>query len=319
MDYNELLQQLDWHQKCGQILRRDKSRCTCCGKPGYRNLSYMRCTTIDEFNALFEGYTFDNMNISTYIESAFSTDDNFDEFSVEFEIDEGKQFTFNDLYYPKAKYKRVHNKRPSSLGLSQMIALIYGFRPYSDKPLENCVIKRKDLNFKQLTIKFKEEKWPLHIARLIKYPYNLTEDYLITFSKDICAGGDNYFGTGAEFYDNYIINICHKNKHISILLYLQNYNPFFFRLNIHHKYYIEGHNPWDYEEEALTTLCEECHAKFHSTTTVPIYKDIRGTKVHVCDADTCPRCGGSGYLPQYSHVENGICFECWGEGVILPE
>lgn len=27
----------------------------------------------------------------------------------------------------------------------------------------------------------------------------------------------------------------------------------------------------------------------------------------------CPRCYGSGYLPQFKHVENGICFLCFGE------
>lgn len=26
----------------------------------------------------------------------------------------------------------------------------------------------------------------------------------------------------------------------------------------------------------------------------------------------CPRCGGSGYLPEYSHVEGGVCFLCGG-------
>jgi hypothetical protein len=31
---------------------------------------------------------------------------------------------------------------------------------------------------------------------------------------------------------------------------------------------------------------------------------------------TCNRCGGSGRLPQYNHVENGICFKCRGEGVV---
>lgn len=28
----------------------------------------------------------------------------------------------------------------------------------------------------------------------------------------------------------------------------------------------------------------------------------------------CPRCGGSGDLPQYRHVQKGICFLCWGSG-----
>lgn len=26
----------------------------------------------------------------------------------------------------------------------------------------------------------------------------------------------------------------------------------------------------------------------------------------------CGRCGGSGYLPQYQHVQNGVCFACGG-------
>ena len=28
----------------------------------------------------------------------------------------------------------------------------------------------------------------------------------------------------------------------------------------------------------------------------------------------CFRCGGSGYLPQYSHYYNGVCFRCSGSG-----
>ena len=28
----------------------------------------------------------------------------------------------------------------------------------------------------------------------------------------------------------------------------------------------------------------------------------------------CPRCGGTGDLPQFRHVQEGICFLCWGSG-----
>jgi hypothetical protein len=27
---------------------------------------------------------------------------------------------------------------------------------------------------------------------------------------------------------------------------------------------------------------------------------------------TCDRCNGSGYIPRYNHIENGICFKCRG-------
>lgn len=30
-------------------------------------------------------------------------------------------------------------------------------------------------------------------------------------------------------------------------------------LEVHHKYYLRGKEPWDYPLEALIALCEECH------------------------------------------------------------
>lgn len=30
-------------------------------------------------------------------------------------------------------------------------------------------------------------------------------------------------------------------------------------LHVHHKYYLPDHDPWDYPDSALVTLCEECH------------------------------------------------------------
>jgi DnaJ-class molecular chaperone len=34
----------------------------------------------------------------------------------------------------------------------------------------------------------------------------------------------------------------------------------------------------------------------------------------------CSRCDGSGYIPKYQHIQNGICFKCWGTGsqLIIP-
>ena len=30
-------------------------------------------------------------------------------------------------------------------------------------------------------------------------------------------------------------------------------------LNVHHLYYEDGKNPWDYPDASLVTLCEDCH------------------------------------------------------------
>lgn len=32
-------------------------------------------------------------------------------------------------------------------------------------------------------------------------------------------------------------------------------------LNVHHRYYVWGNDPWDYPDEALVTLCEPCHER----------------------------------------------------------
>lgn len=34
-------------------------------------------------------------------------------------------------------------------------------------------------------------------------------------------------------------------------------------LNVHHKTYIQGAMPWEYETRDLITLCEDCHKKYH--------------------------------------------------------
>lgn len=34
-------------------------------------------------------------------------------------------------------------------------------------------------------------------------------------------------------------------------------------LHVHHKFYNKSKNPWDYENEMLETLCEDCHKDDH--------------------------------------------------------
>ena len=86
-------------------------------------------------------------------------------------------------------------------------------------------------------------------------------------------------------------------------------------LNIHHNFYVHGLMPWEYKDEVLVTLCESCHQKRHEKPT-PCYRSINfGEPIEYYN--TCDRCSGSGYLPQYNHVQNGVCFKCGGEGVLV--
>ena len=42
------------------------------------------------------------------------------------------------------------------------------------------------------------------------------------------------------------------------------------------------------------------------------YKNLIKTNVH-----TCERCGGKGYIKQFSHYADGVCFKCLGTGKVL--
>jgi len=35
-------------------------------------------------------------------------------------------------------------------------------------------------------------------------------------------------------------------------------------LNVHHKTYRKGADPWDYDDENFVTYCEDCHCNFHA-------------------------------------------------------
>ena len=50
------------------------------------------------------------------------------------------------------------------------------------------------------------------------------------------------------------------------------------KLRLHHKYYIKGKKPWDYPDEALMTLCDSCHERFHQNNSVPI-KNLIGSVI----------------------------------------
>ena len=82
-------------------------------------------------------------------------------------------------------------------------------------------------------------------------------------------------------------------------------------LHVHHLYYIKAKFPWEYQNEALITLCNNCHLEVHKIQTTPIYKIENGNRIEI-SVETCSRCNGAGYFPQYSKVNDGRCFKCEG-------
>ncbi|MBL6950695.1 MAG: hypothetical protein ISR57_08645 [Bacteroidales bacterium] len=80
-------------------------------------------------------------------------------------------------------------------------------------------------------------------------------------------------------------------------------------LHVHHTYYQEGKLPWEYPDDALKTLCWICHNKLHDYGKVNWLDEEGNIKGELTP---CDRCCGAGYLPEYKHVQNGVCFKCGG-------
>ncbi|GER60628.1 hypothetical protein ULMA_27360 [Patiriisocius marinus] len=84
-------------------------------------------------------------------------------------------------------------------------------------------------------------------------------------------------------------------------------------LHVHHKYYIKNNYPWQYDDDALITLCSKCHVITHQKETIPIYKTSK--KYYSTNTIPCDRCYGTGYLREFHYHLSGICFGCGGEGI----
>ena len=83
-------------------------------------------------------------------------------------------------------------------------------------------------------------------------------------------------------------------------------------LEVHHKYYMQGLDPWEYPDDVLVTLCSDCHHKWHQNHPIQ-FAEKTGNTWYWTERRPCMRCDGVGYLHEYRYYKDGICFRCWGE------
>lgn len=100
-----------------------------------------------------------------------------------------------------------------------------------------------------------------------------------------------------EFYQNFSDN-SNKIKWLDVR-----------NLHVHHHYYKMNKLPWEYPDEALTTLCWECHETLHQNIKVPVLDEFNQV---IGNFTPCARCSGAGYFPEYHYILSGICFRCGG-------
>lgn len=160
--------------------------------------------------------------------------------------------------------------------------------------------------------KLKSDKWLLKRDQIIRIDnFTCRKCQCADYTKDWVKVYDAEGICELYYYDKTTRNfqICIPEKSFSLSIEIHNLNiPI---LNVHHNKYILGREPWDYDNCDLMTLCSHCHKNIHDAEKIPVYSQS-GNKL--MSIETCSRCGGFGYIPQFSHVQDGICFDCWGEG-----
>lgn len=76
MTYSELLQQHEWIDKSASIIQRDSFRCQKCGSIGYHALSMYICKDSQDLDKLFEGWTFNGLLFSVFIDKEIQNHSN---------------------------------------------------------------------------------------------------------------------------------------------------------------------------------------------------------------------------------------------------
>ncbi|MBR6189243.1 MAG: hypothetical protein IKQ59_09890 [Prevotella sp.] len=296
MTYDELLLQHQWWEKCNTILSRDHYTCQDCGMLGFHNGgNYMKLSKISEIDSIMPSWRIKDLPISKFVNDLpIQIEDR--KWTVDFEEINENGSTYVYKLSLQSMLEGKFNIFTLPTGVNAVCDCI--FTSCKAKAYySSCVSHLQDTSYNGWLLYLEFEK-VLSIS-----PYLNIEYYL-----------HRYEDVGDGFYpiDSILVNITTGNKILSIKLV-----PFLSgikSLNVHHKYYIRGNDPWNYSNEALITLCEQCHKKRHQETKIPVYDK---NNMLVQELEPCPKCGGSGYLPQYHYHDNGICYECWGEGVII--
>lgn len=282
MTYLELLSQKEWTRKCNEILQRDKFRCCDCGCLGFHNGgNFMILDNIEEVDKILSDYLFYNRPFSEFYRSLLQqgTSRLLPEY-IEIKCEEELEFeSFVSARFLKPKHRDITDIDSFPIIFSK-----------SKKPTK--VIQRP--YGWGITTRGNEDR----VGEIFEFVFPEVSPGII-----VCI----------EQYE-YAHHITIQIENTLVALVFARSKNLFKGLNIHHKYYVYGLDPWEYKNEVLVSLCENCHQKRHQT---PISVFDKG---QICRYVTaCSRCGGSGYLPQYHYYEHGVCFKCGGEGVVIDD
>ena len=332
MTYSELLIQKEWFNKCRDILQRDYYHCQNCGCLGYHDNSYYECDTAVELDKLLNGILIDGNPISFMIDKVRRFDISKLEKLRKDSIDESHIYNLNNKLIYDLKLTRgqgfAAHERTVPIICDYIIDedIVYGNKYWWRE--QDPKLLHIEKYYMPVVTCFSPLNWIFQYGGysgfyLFKKAH--FKNYSVMIEKRWPTGivGDQY---GYVLFGHVVVSICYQNCCVVLYFYDQTHydndgkyleTPIIPKgLNVHHKYYVKGKAPWEYENDALITLCQDCHGLEHKTKKTPVYRDIYFKDI-MGHAQICDRCGGSGYLPQYMHVEGGVCFKCYGEGVFV--
>jgi hypothetical protein len=189
---------------------------------------------------------------------------------------------WNDYYNPKSDY------------------IVYFY------PFYTC--QAKIIALHKFEINYKRKSYSKTI--LINKALNETQNTVLPVSNDkdkfVVMDFNEYFNQIKIEFEQYMISVLKEEENWKSLNW-----DYIFGLNVHHKCYRSGKNPWEYDNSDLITACELCHTKIHEShnNKVPVFDDNNDI---ISYFTPCSRCNGVGMLPEYIHVQAGICFRCNG-------
>lgn len=282
MDYHSLLQEDQWKVKCLTILERDHFICQDCHIMGIHS-TYFPINNIEDIEGLFPDILFSGNRLSDFLTKCYWDG------SVKTSIRTSSKHIDNKIFFSEL----------DNCGIGNTYKFISDYRI-------------SEIHYRVFSNDIQ-----------IYYANKIMSGRIVAFNIEENISNSNYvsikhhLGEKSPLYETVEISIFYNNK-----LYYLDFSHLniddkpmfnFTQLHIHHKYYIKGKKPWEYDNEALVTLCADCHQKRHQTSNIPMFsstKELLKSNLPICD-----RCQGRGYIPQYYYHCEGICFKCFGEGV----
>ena len=313
MNYSEQLQQDEWLVKAAKIIERDSFKCQKCGNLGYHGTSFKKFYDLNQIDEVFNGWRINNVPVSSFIGAELHNETEYKD-SSNWVIEEFYK-SENDVSFRNNGYV-LYSLRSDLPECSNIIFNSYLYVKHNiEGLLENKTIHRRIFFQDSGKIQLSSPDNNFVFIRGIAYRFetNINDEGIVSinhiFPTDIISDGYRPIMLGCV-----VVNISYQNLILS--LYLEENIE---GLNVHHKLYVRGKKPWEYSEDHLITLCESCHKETHLKEEIPIYRSINSSLIKESETCPCTRCYGAGYIHQYKHIQNGICFECWGEGVNLKD